>query len=494
MKKILSLLLLCTVQCALCTLKAQTFTPTSEAAMTQDGVTVSFDKGNGNNPPKWYDNGLRLYASNTITVSGNAITTVKLVFTKQGSKPYATLAANTGTLVSGGESTAADDEKADIWTGSASSVTFTLGASGQRLVKQIIVNGDTTQVGGGGGTTGGGKDTTSTVNPTLDPNYIYSEPTTIGVPATPQSAGVQSFVENNILVEITQGAIYADYFNCYAGKSITFSAAKPIKAIVITGMIKKDFSATASAGAIDYMDASEEDTEGDPVLIVTDINATSVTLNCVKQLRCYSVDFYFEANPDVEIGAGGGDYSYEWEPTTPTTITATMDYAAAYDFTEGYGLVELYLENDDYFADLYVLADYDAVLGVPAGTYQVASSGETGTIWASSGGNDDEDEPSYLAADFDAEGYYSTTYYFAGGTLTVSPSAQGARYEMAITSHFGSTLNLTYEGPVENGLGTGVEQTADDSRQAAGAVKAIRDGQLVIIREGKRYNVLGAEY
>lgn len=304
---------------------AQTFTPTSAGEMVENGVTVRFDKGSGSTAPTWYTNGLRLYANNTITVSGGTLTNIQLVFTKQGSKTYATLSANSGNLVSGGESSSADDLKTDIWTGSAGSVVFTLGASGQRLIKQIIVNGDTTQV--GGGTTGGGSDST-TVNPTLNPNYIYAEPTTIGVPSTLQNAGVQTFVENNILVEITQGAIYQDYFNCYAGQSITFTASKPIKALVVNGYLKKDFTATSSAGNIDYADASEAEVEADPVLIVTDINSASVTLSCVKQIRFYSVDFYFEANPEVEIGNGLGTGLEETTDNEPaaTTVVKAMEH------------------------------------------------------------------------------------------------------------------------------------------------------------------------
>lgn len=394
-------------------------------------------------------------------------------------------------------------------TETPNATTFSVVATKQMRIATITVTidgeGGGTTGGGttGGGTTGGGKDTTTTVNPTLDPNYQYAEPTTIDAGNLTAATGNNksySFVENNILVSCSMGAIVResttlpDYFGCNATQTITFTAAKPIKGLTVNGYIKKDFTATASSGMIEFADASEAEVEGDPVLIMTNINATSVMLTCVKQIRFYSVDFYFEENPDVELGGGGnggdGEYTYEWEPTTPTTITATMDYAAAYDFTEGYGFVELYLENDDYFADLYVLADFDAQLGVPAGTYNVASSGETGTVWASSGGNEEEDEPSYLAADFDAEGYYNTSYYFAGGTLTVSASAKGVKYEMAITTHFGSTLNLTYEGPVENGFDTAVEQVTDNDEHVA-ATKILRNGQLLILRNGLRYTISG---
>lgn len=450
--------------------------PGAHMEASKSGVTVSTENG------LVATDHIRVFGGGTYTLNFNAsstMTKIEFEWAAQGNK-Y---------------------DGPDTETPNATS--FSVVATKQMRIATITVTingeGGGTTGGGttGGGTTGGGKDTTTTVNPTLDPNYQYAEPTTIGVPELTLSAQAYEFVENNIKVNCTNGAVNTDYFSCYAGYAITFTAAKSIKGLTVNGYIKKDFTATASSGMIEYADASEAEVEGDPVLIMTNINATSVTLTCVKQIRFYSVDFYFEENPDVELGGGGnggdGEYTYEWEPTTPTTITATMDYAAAYDFAEDYGFVELYLENDDYFADLYVLADFDAQLGVPAGTYNVASSGETGTVWASSGGNEEEDEPSYLAADFDAEGYYNTSYYFAGGTLTVSASAKGVKYEMAITTHFGSTLNLTYEGPVENGFDTAVEQVTDNDEHVAATTKILRNGQLLILRNGLRYNAAGAK-
>ena len=80
---------------------------------------------------------MRMYANNTITVSGANLTAIQIVFAKQGTKAYASLAVSEGNLVSGGESTSAEDLKTDSWTGNASSVVFTLGASGQRLIAQL---------------------------------------------------------------------------------------------------------------------------------------------------------------------------------------------------------------------------------------------------------------------------------------------------------------------------------------------------------------------
>lgn len=463
---------------------AQTFTPTSADAMTIGGVTVSFDKGSGNNAPTWYENGLRLYASNTITVSGVAITTIQLVFTKQGTKPYASLAANTGTLVDGGESTGADDQKTDSWTGSANSVVFTLGTSGQRLIKHIIVNGDTTGMGGGttgGGTTGGG---TTTI--TLDPNYPYAEPTVVGVPSTTASAGAQEFVENNIKVSITQGAIYADYFNCYAGNSITFTATQPIKAITVDGLIKKDFDATASGGDIAYADASEGEVDDELVLAVTDVNATTLTLNCVKQIRFRHIYFYFVENPDIEIG-GGGEYSYEWEPTEVTTLSFTMEYFSALDMTDnlGYKAVYIEMENEEAYLATVAFADYDEACGIVPGTYPINFTYEEGTIEASVGGDEDFDYETYLMTNYqiiDEEEWYDP-YYIVSGTLTVAKTATDFTYTLHGMSYNGSTINVTYSGPLMTAMES-VSKPVDLN-------KRLVNGQVVITRGEQRYSVLG---
>ena len=41
---------------------ATDFTLNSANSVTQDGITISFDKASGSNAPAWYTAGLRLYA------------------------------------------------------------------------------------------------------------------------------------------------------------------------------------------------------------------------------------------------------------------------------------------------------------------------------------------------------------------------------------------------------------------------------------------------
>ncbi|MCQ2341602.1 MAG: hypothetical protein MJZ48_04025 [Paludibacteraceae bacterium] len=150
MKKLFSLLTMLVLATS-AMMAATTFTySTSVAPQTKDGFTVEL--GVGDNPNKQAPaavvnyttqaNEVRMYVDNVITISGASITGVELTFTKQGSKDYATLSASTGNLVSGGTSTSIDDPKTDVWTGSASSITFALGTKGQRILTQIVVYGE----------------------------------------------------------------------------------------------------------------------------------------------------------------------------------------------------------------------------------------------------------------------------------------------------------------------------------------------------------------
>lgn len=113
--------------------------------VTSGTVTFNAAKGNGGTAPKVYSNLLRLYAKNTITIEDSAtpISKIEIVFTKQGKKDYIeTLTADSGTVVSGGVSTSDENPVTDTWTSSTTptkKVVFTLGDSGQRVIKSVKI-------------------------------------------------------------------------------------------------------------------------------------------------------------------------------------------------------------------------------------------------------------------------------------------------------------------------------------------------------------------
>ena len=568
MKKIYSLLALV---CFSVHIVAATFTFSSDASLQQtvDGITLSIAQGGGSSAPKYYTNGMRLYAKNTITLSGTNITNVTITFAKQGTKAYAGLTASIGNLVSGGESTSADDDKMDVWTGSASTITFTLGESGQRLIKQINVNGEVITPDDDQPTT-----PTDPAPPQLDPSYVYAEPTTVIAPNQTVQGAEYIFISNNIAVSCTKGAITptaTSYFSAHAGYELTFTATKPIKGIRINGYVKAGFTATADNGIVTYISPAEE-TEANPVVVITDINNTSVTLSCVKQLRCYSVEFYFESNPEglgstpttgeevnfvgytadyeyYEDFSSEGAYNYsiylygqtdtdpsvmldiytaekdKFEGTYSTadgtlgeycfydiseeeyyalvqgsiqitknannyTIAGTMvgengvTYNISYtgelieydafsaepvpaqefklacnwieveDYIAEYGDVYFYMGNDDYQITLDVfLGAMDDITILPVGTYTINASTTNGTILASSGMSAYGALPSNMyAVAYDqatGEPYATDVWYIVSGSLQVSQTAKGVRYELNATTSKGSTIQAVYEGDVQ---------------------------------------------
>lgn len=348
-------------------------------------------------------------------------------------------------------------------------------------IKSIVVTSDATS-GGGGGDQGGDKG--------LDPSYKYGEPTTIGVSGETCSNMPYTFVQNNIHVQASAGAQNESYFGCNAGGTITFTATQAIKGIVVNGYIKKDFTATASNGNIEYADASEDYVEANPVLIVTDINNKSITINCVKQLRCYSVEFYFEENPDAELGDGGGDngdLTYTYEPTSTTTINQTFTYADYSDFSAdlGFSLTDLYFENDDYVLEMYAFLPSSKGTGIAPGTYTITDTYEEGTIQASPGGNDEEDYPSYLSYytydETNEEYVYNCSYYLVSGTLKVEAIEGGVKFTLDGKSYNGSTIRASYSGEILDYFGgeDGIHNATTTSQSTGKFI----DGRRIIIRQ-----------
>ena len=97
--------------------------------LTQESVTVTFDKGTNSNAPKYYTSGtaVRAYGGNTLTVS-SAESIAKVEFTFGANDGTNEITADNGTLADG------------VWTGASNSVTFTIGGTtGNRRIQKLVV-------------------------------------------------------------------------------------------------------------------------------------------------------------------------------------------------------------------------------------------------------------------------------------------------------------------------------------------------------------------
>lgn len=257
----------------------------------------------------------------------------------------------------------------------------------------------------------------------------------IASPVFEETASVEVVLTINSLNQNTKTAASEDVFTITglnAGGSIVATA-------TMKSVVKGDNTATLSGEGITQVKVIMTGYPSDGT------KYCNVSLGAVKLIMDGGGD-------DPIVDPVEGDYSFE--PTTVTTITETMDYAE-YVIVADYNMIEVYMESETSIIDLWLFAD-NLANGIPAGTYTINSTMEPNTAMASPGGDDEYDYPSYLATDFTAEGYTSA-YYLTAGTVTVTKEDANTKIVVAATSYYGSTINATYEGEIEEYIEDAVE-------------------------------------
>lgn len=157
------------------------------------------------------------------------------------------------------------------------------------------------------------------------------------------------------------------------------------------------------------------------------------------------------------------------------------------DRTEDYGLVYLQITDTvegDVTAVYFVLSEPDAETIIPEGTYEINSTWFDGTVLASTGMEwDGSVIPSYYAGYVD--GWLIEPYYFfQTGTVDVAKDTEGKlSFEINAVNSCGIPVHIVY-GNMPSGI-ENINVNVDTKKQ-------IVDGQLVIIRNGEAYNVVGA--
>ncbi len=438
----------------------------------------------------------------TVTLKGVKNVTKVVVTCSSNIDNQNTLALSVGGKEWGKEMLKKETNVEKTFTGDATSGDISISitrASKSVYIKKVVVTGDVEGTSGNGGN----DDTTNK----LDPNYKYSEPTTVTPNGVTGSNAAYSFVKNNILVSCPMGGQHAGsetvtaYFGCNAGQTITFTAAKPIKGLVINGMVKKGFAADIDHGELLYVDAEDEDVENNPVLAVLDIDNTSVTITCEKQLRCYNVDFYFEENPELETSDDEEEYTYDWEPDDKTELNITYDELEYLDYTEFIGTpyIDMNFSSEEYEMEIEALVNSVAGTVLPVGTYEISDSGEDGTLLASPGGTDTADYPAFIATDwiYDEEDevyYYNKAYYLVKGTLKVEDDPAGVKMTLNATTAKGSTVKAVFTGKAINALeGDPTDAISHVKNNDKSHDKVLSGNRIVIRKDGKTYGTMGVQ-
>ena len=223
--------------------------------------------------------------------------------------------------------------------------------------------------------------------------------------------------------------------------------------------------------------------------------------NGMKVYDLYFISQQYEFSVQVPViginnVVANADPSAENAFFTPSDQTFFMNEATAdfeynfadleigYDPTYAPNIVRVsgYNEGQSYIVLDFVVSVIDANTYIPAGTYTISDSGEAETVVKSKGFLAADPLPS-VALTYDAEGYADKYWFLSEGTAVVESDGTELRVTVEAKNAYGKSVKA-----VIGTLSTGINEINANVK----AEKAIENGQLVIIRNGVRYNAQGA--
>ena len=159
------------------------------------------------------------------------------------------------------------------------------------------------------------------------------------------------------------------------------------------------------------------------------------------------------------------------------------------DYSADYGLISVQIIDPivgDITALYFVYMESDPETVIPVGTYEINSTWFDGTVRASTGMDwEGNVMPSYYAGY--ADGWLvEPFYFFQTGTVEVTKSANNKlSFEINAVNSCNIPVHIVYDATASSVENINVN--------VVGVKKQILDGQLVIIRDGKAYNAIGAQ-
>jgi hypothetical protein len=182
---------------------------------------------------------------------------------------------------------------------------------------------------------------------------------------------------------------------------------------------------------------------------------------------------------------------FDSQDTPVDRIFTAQDEVTTLDMIEEMGMIYFSVQSKEYwdvfdFSLIVEEADPDIVL--PVGEYEINDSGDYNTVLAGQG---IDMWMGMMTPGFygfvNEEGYILEPMYFlVAGNVVVSKNNDGTlRVEINAVNSYDVPVHLVYDASV-----TGLENL--EVNDVVATQKMIVDGQLVIIRNGKAYNALGA--
>ena len=210
----------------------------------------------------------------------------------------------------------------------------------------------------------------------------------------------------------------------------------------------------------------------------------------VNAVNSYDVPVHVVCEYQLEVAEEGLPYD-EKEGAVNAVYTTEDDVYYTLDFIPEWG--ELYVDlmaadGTNMTTLTFMVEAADAEINVPAGVYPIADTYEVGTVM--SGMYDAEWGPMgsfYAEGGIDNEGYFAVQkiWYMVNGTVTVENNEGYIKITAVATNSYGVPVNITYNAAPA----TAVENTKVENGDTR---KVVKDNQLYILKDGVKYNVLGA--
>ena len=209
---------------------------------------------------------------------------------------------------------------------------------------------------------------------------------------------------------------------------------------------------------------------GDMTVLATIIAADAVQ---------YEVTMTSKYNEYLDYDATTGAIDRTFEPESQILLEAYEDDYAVY--------MELYgIDGSDLCALYFIVDEFDEEIMIQPGNYPINKTLDPTTVMASVGAVDNSPYPSFYAKQNAQGQLVAPLYFLVGGTVTVEKVDGKMKLEVNAVNSYGVPVHLVYD--TTQGSGTGVENIGVEMK----AVKLIKNGQLIITKDGKEFNAQGA--
>ena len=168
-------------------------------------------------------------------------------------------------------------------------------------------------------------------------------------------------------------------------------------------------------------------------------------------------------------------------------VYTAADILSTMDKSEEEGWIYLAIgaaDQSDLMAMHFLVDSTDADILIPEGEYKINKSFRPGTILGNAGPDDQNQISTPFYATTDAQGYLNEIYMWVKGTVTVAKKNGKLYLEVNAFNSYDVPVHIIYDGSVTTNI-------IDIPLGGTRSVKYIKNGQLIIRKNGVEYNTQG---